>query len=122
MTPLESVLHSLQNRREFFDYMAEDWHYRTWGLSLYASMFKDRAYREILSLGWDAVPWILNRWSKAPKEPWFHALHKITGDSPDFGQDFRNNMEAVRQEWFLWADRLQIAWRDSSSLPLRVWM
>jgi len=113
MTHLDVYENEQNQRRAFFKVMADAWQAETQNWTLYAKKFKHACYREALAMGWDAVPWILNRWAANPSEPWFHALSKITGEAPDYhaGVDFKVNLEGSRQAWLGWADNLQIAWR-----------
>lgn len=90
----------------FYD-LARRWSQETMFSSSLADKTSSPAYREIVQMGWAAVPLILRELSEAP-DYWFAALREITGENPVPGEH-RGNLESMADDWLLWARKQGIS-------------
>lgn len=108
---LVEVLRDLRERRlpasrqietaeEKFERLANKWRKETSFQSSIHAIALHPAYQEIIGMGCDAVPLMLQALEHGP-EHWFWALRSITGVSPIKEAD-RGNMEAMAQAWVCW--------------------
>ncbi|AFY69548.1 hypothetical protein Pse7367_1254 [Thalassoporum mexicanum PCC 7367] len=81
-----------------FDALTSIWREETACFSSITKIIKHPAYQEIINIGAEAVPLILNDLEKEP-DHWFYALYKITGTNP-VSPD--SNFEQAAQEWLQW--------------------
>lgn len=61
------------------------------------------AYQQIIGMGKDAVPLILDELRREP-DHWFWALHAITGDDP-VPSNGRGKLEGMTRAWLDWGVR-----------------
>ena len=60
------------------------------------------AYREIIAMGKQAIPFILEEMAQKRSRPhWFQALHDITGMTPA-PEEVRGKVEEVAAAWLKW--------------------
>lgn len=92
---------SFSTAREKFDALAESWDDYNLGRSVLD--YHDFAMQQIIGMGRDAVPFLLERVEAGASE-WIYALKSITGreeDSPDIAGD----EESVVAAWVEWGKR-----------------
>jgi uncharacterized hydantoinase/oxoprolinase family protein len=70
-----------------------------------SDMFENKNYKEIIALGWDAVPHIINQLRKDP-DYLFVALKTITGVSP-IKQQHTGHLYEMADDWIKWYDSIQ---------------
>ena|ERR1051326_3987663 len=58
------------------------------------------AYRELVSMGWNAVPFLLRALKDKP-DYWFPVLREITGENPVAPED-RGDYEKMSESWRRW--------------------
>jgi hypothetical protein len=73
-----------------------------------AKMAAHPAYREIVSLGRDAVPLLLAELEREP-DHWFLALHEITGAEP-VPKESRGRLEEMAAAWLKWGRANGFSW------------
>lgn len=71
-------------------------------------ILENAAYQEIIKMGWEVVPLILDD-MKLNGGLWFEALVKITGECP-IPVEHAGNIDAMRGDWLKWGiDRCMVA-------------
>ena len=88
--------------RQRFTKLADQWEIETVFLSSSGQASKHPAYQEIIGMGKQAVPWILER-MQAERGPWDLALGDITGTNPVKRSDW-GNIAAVQASWLEWGE------------------
>ena len=83
-----------------FERLSNRWKEETEFLSSTTAMVAHPAYREIILLGEQVIPFLLKDLQKEPAH-WFEALQSITGENPVPG-DHRGNIPAMREDWLAW--------------------
>lgn len=83
-----------------FRSLADEWRTDTRFLAAPAAASEHPAYRAIVALGPDAVPYILADLAVAP-EAWFAALRELTGENP-VPPDDRGHPRAAAEHWLAW--------------------
>ena len=86
-----------------FHRLAAEWKDETAHLSSPEMIAAHRAYQEIIGMGKDAIPFILQDLQKSPSQ-WFWALRAIAGDSPIRPED-RGDVDAMTDAWLDWGRR-----------------
>jgi hypothetical protein len=99
--PAESV-------RERFQRLAAVWRAETSHLSSSTKMTEHPAYREIISMGEEVVPFLLADLAKAP-DHWFTALKAITGANPVDPAD-RGRIDKIANAWLQWGKQNGYQW------------
>ncbi|PJE03035.1 MAG: hypothetical protein CK427_06175 [Leptospira sp.] len=80
-----------------FDELKEKWLKDIMFTSNYSEIINHYAYRQIISLGFDAIPFIVSD-LKENNNHWFHALNKITGSNP-IKEESRGNALKMKKDW-----------------------
>ena len=83
-----------------FRLLAEKWKRETAIVSSVTKKIRHPAYREIIALGMDAVPFIIAELASRP-DHWFTALEEITGENPVSLADRKHVFQAV-DAWVQW--------------------
>lgn len=83
-----------------FARLADEWEHDIAGSSLIQDMVDHPKYREIIGLGRDAIPFILERLSTQGGF-WFGALHEISGEFAP-SEDDLGNREKMTAAWLRW--------------------
>lgn len=83
-----------------FAELAEVWRRETMAMSSATQMTSHPAYREIVGLGFHAVPLMLAELTKAP-EHWFAALRELTYEDPVPQKD-AGRMHLMSKHWIGW--------------------
>ncbi|MFN6526381.1 hypothetical protein [Nostoc sp. ChiSLP03a] len=86
--------------KDTFIKLANQWRSETKHMSLMSDMILHTAYQQIIGMGTDAVPLILEELSREP-EHWFWALRSITGDNPIKPED-RGRLKKMAEAWLDW--------------------
>ena len=88
---------------ETFQRLADQWEEETIYLSNFRQIAQHPAYREILEMGFGAVPLIFERLKEGGWR-WFSALRAITSADPVPPPD-RGNVPAMKKAWLEWGRR-----------------
>ena len=96
-----------QDVRTVFERLASDWEAETNAESSLARIFNNEKYLQIIGLGPQAVPYMLERFRLEP-ERWYGALRAVTRADPAAGDRSR---EAVVAAWDAWAATYAAGWR-----------
>lgn len=83
-----------------FGELANRWRRETAHLSLSSRMAKHPAYREIVNMGWVAVPLLLAE-LKRDADFWFAALREITGENPVPAKS-AGRLKEMARAWIKW--------------------
>lgn len=84
-----------------FNQLAEQWKYESKFIQSIDQKSKLNSYQQIIKMGKDAVPIILNDLKINGPNDWFYALSKITGENP-ITKDIEGNMIKMTQAWIDW--------------------
>jgi hypothetical protein len=98
--PKSTVLLRQAELKEIFIKLAHQWRSETKHMSLMSDIILHTAYQQIIGMGADAVPFILEELSKEP-EHWFWALRSITGVNPIKPED-RGRLKKMAEAWLDW--------------------
>lgn len=85
---------------ERFSRLAKEWKEATIFTSSVTRIATDPAYQQIIGMGADAVPLILEELARET-DHWFWALHAITGVDPTAAED-AGNVESMAASWLNW--------------------
>ena len=86
--------------KDTFMKLANQWRSETKHMSLMSDMILHTAYQQIIGMGTNAVPLILEELSREP-EHWFWALRSITGANPIKPED-RGRVRKMAEAWLDW--------------------
>lgn len=84
-----------------FENLADEWEQATDFESVVARKVMHPAYQRIIGMGHPAVPLILRRLKREPRQ-WFWALTSITGEDPAQGE---TTADGAAQAWLEWGRR-----------------
>jgi hypothetical protein len=59
------------------------------------------AYQRIIGMGRDALPFILEEFSKGELDDWFWAFYAITGENP-ITEEMAGDMDKMAEAWLQW--------------------
>jgi len=94
--------------RQEFTRLADQWRRERGATSLAKRLAEHPAYRQIVAMGDEAVPWILAELEREP-DHWFVALHEITGASP-VPEPSRGKLKEMAQAWIEWGRQHGYRW------------
>ena len=94
-TPVESSVVQLR-----FHELAKRWRKETSHLSLASRMAAHPAYKQIIAMGWTAVPFLLAELRRKP-DHWFIALEEITGENP-VPRESEGKVKKMADAWVKW--------------------
>lgn len=86
-----------------FRKLADEWSERTMHISSASDLINDTRYHQIIDLGWDVLPYLLDDLQKK-KRFWFPALAAITGVRP-FDPEDLSNPRRMTDAWVKWGRR-----------------
>lgn len=86
-----------------FQRLATEWKQETAHLSSSVMIAEHRAYKEIIEMGEDAIPFILRDLEESPSQ-WFWALRSIAKESPVRPEN-RGDVDAMTAAWLDWGRR-----------------
>lgn len=84
-----------------FNELAKQWRRETRHCSVLSQRYAHPAYRKILAMGQDAIPWILNELRDRP-DRWFSALADLT-EYDEIGSD--HTFDSAVEAWLEWGQR-----------------
>ena len=82
-----------------FRSLADQWHKETGRYSLMFKRAMHPAYQQIIGMGKDAIPLILDDLRERPTGHWFWALGAITGEDPTLGE---SDIDKAIEAWLKW--------------------
>lgn len=89
--------------KDKFERLASKFESETRNLSSPPQIMKHPAYQEIIDMGEEVVPLIIDRLKKRPWY-WFNALKKLTGVTNDpFPPYAQGNLQIMADAWAAWA-------------------
>jgi hypothetical protein len=91
------------NTEARFHELADEWSEKTMHISSVSDLINDARYQQIIDLGWDALPFLLDDLQKK-KRFWFPALAAITGVRP-FDPGDLSNPRRMTEAWVKWGRR-----------------
>jgi hypothetical protein len=86
-----------------FRRLADEWSRETMHISSASDLINNKRYQEIVSIGWDAVPYLLTDLQQN-KRFWFPALAAITGVRP-FDPIDASSPRRMTEAWVKWGRR-----------------
>jgi len=86
---------------EVFRELVDVWHRETWYKSSVSRRISHPAYLQIIGLGQQAIPWILQELQQQP-DYWFAALEAISRDSSPNASKSAESFSALRDAWLNW--------------------
>ncbi len=89
--------------RANFDRLARDWQNAVQYMSSLSQMVTHPAYQQIIGMGREAIPLLLERLSHEPNHC-FWALKSIAGEDP-VADGERGNLEAMSRAWLKWGSQ-----------------
>jgi hypothetical protein len=99
----------------WFRAWANQWRRDTAHLSSQSSRQRHPSYRQIVELGWTAVPLLIEELRDRP-DFWFSALREITGEDP-VQDHIRGNYDEMRDAWLSWAAARGVIAGDGRAIP-----
>jgi len=100
----QQVQDFLSTSKEDFDRLADEWERnRPQGVDL-ADMVMHSAYQQIIGIGPQAIPWLLDRLEERPGH-WFWALNSITRDESVVPEESHGNLNKMAEAWLNWGSR-----------------
>lgn len=103
--PITDELVSVQLECRFRQ-LADAWVADTWHVSSPTDLVSHPAYRQIIHLGWAAVPYMLQDLQRTGRF-WFPALHEITGLRP-FDPKYAGNTRRMTDAWVEWGKKKEL--------------
>ena len=100
---LRSEIDAARHKAELeqkFQRLYGQWEEETGGLSSPRKLIENWAYRQVIAMGWDAVPLIL-RELQAGRGYWYAALREITGEDPT-DETMRGRLWLTNEAWLKW--------------------
>lgn len=91
MSDLSKRFHSLKGK----------WEEETWHMSSTTNMMRNPSYKEIVAMGKDVVPLMLEDLVNSPAF-WFEALRELTGASPDKHLWYTGKIQEMADCWVDW--------------------
>ncbi|MEO8580995.1 MAG: hypothetical protein ABI425_00265 [Patescibacteria group bacterium] len=90
----------MSSTRERFNELVDEWKVDTLFESSVDAIINHEAYQEIITLGEQAIPWIIEE-LEVEIDHWFYALAKITGENPVPEEEW-GNMRKNQKTWVEW--------------------
>jgi hypothetical protein len=92
--------------KERFRKLADEWEKEVGNVSSLTAMARHQKYRQIVDLGWDVVPLMLDD-LRRNRGFWFPALNEITGIQP-FDLSDAGNSKRMIEAWVQWGKRKKL--------------
>lgn len=86
-----------------FDFYSGIWKTETMFSSNSSEITNNSAYRSIIGLGKDIIPFIIED-LKQSENHWFYALELLTGENP-IKSEHRGIINLMKSDWLNWAER-----------------
>jgi len=87
------------NLKKEFDYLVEQWRRETLASSIVSARYRNPTYRKIISMGVQAVPWVLSELRDRP-DRWFSALVELTGERKIVNET--DSFQSASEKWLKW--------------------
>jgi len=91
-----------QQLKEKFEYYRNLWITETMFSSNVSEITNNSAYRSIINLGYEVIPFILEDLKKSENH-WFYALERLTGHNP-ITPEHRGIVNLMKADWLNWAE------------------
>lgn len=98
-----SIPLAVLNTEARFRWLADEWSAKTMHISSVSDLMNDARYQQIIGLGWDVLPFMLDDLQKK-KRFWFPALAAITGVRPFDPADL-SSPRRMTEAWLNWGRR-----------------
>lgn len=85
-----------------FDILSATWKYDNDAVSSASKIALNSAYQEIIGMGKEAIPLILEEIQNNPGQ-WFWALASISGENPVKPEN-RGNIDKMTEDWLSWGE------------------
>ena len=95
--------------RAAFEQLADEWEQVTQFVSNIQPFLEHPAYRQIISMGPAAVPWLLARLDEGRPPHWFAALFELTGANP-VPPESRGRIREMTAAWQEWGRQQGYGW------------
>lgn len=92
-----------QKLKQRFDLYNSIWQNETMFSSSISEITNNAAYRSIIGLGEDVIPFIIQD-LKNNNSHWFYALEALTGQNP-IKSEHRGIVELMKADWLEWANK-----------------
>lgn len=92
-----------QQLRKKFDLYSGIWKTETMFSSNSSEITNNSAYRSIIGLGKDIIPFIIQD-LKQSENHWFYALELLTGENP-IKNEHRGIINLMKSDWLNWAEK-----------------
>ncbi len=92
-----------QQLKEKFEAYTSIWITETMFSSSVHEIINNSAYRSIVKLGKDVIPFIIEELKKEENH-WFYALEALTGQNP-IKQEHRGIIRLMKSDWIEWAEK-----------------
>ncbi len=89
--------------KEKFEYYTSVWTNETMFSSSIHEIINNSAYRSIVGLGKDVIPFIIDELKKEDNH-WFYALEALTGQNP-IKKEHRGFIKLMKSDWIEWAEK-----------------
>lgn len=87
------------NLKKEFDNLVEQWRMETLASSIVSSRYRNPSYRKIISMGIQAVPWVLSELRDRP-DRWCSALVDLTGERKIENES--DSFQSAAEKWLKW--------------------
>lgn len=104
--PLDVAIETMSDKRSRFEKLAREWVDGTEYFSSSHAMEQHPAFDEIVAMGKDAIPWVLDAYERGMEHGhWWLLLADLTGETPDIRPEDAGKMVEVRRAWLRWGGR-----------------
>jgi hypothetical protein len=93
----------LQKLKKQFELYSSIWKSETMFSSSSSEITNNSAYRSIIGLGTDIIPFIIED-LKESQDHWFYALELLTGENP-ISNEHRGIIHLMKSDWLNWAEK-----------------
>ena len=92
----------MEEKFKKFQELKDQWIKDTQHLSSHKA--DNQAHQAIVSMGTEAIPFIMADWKSNPKtiRHWFHALYEISGHVNPVPQIYRGKVPMMQKCWYKW--------------------
>lgn len=99
-------IYPLAPPQDRFERLAEKWEQESAHMASPIEMAMLPSYQQIIGIGWQAVPLILEKLQEKP-DHWFWALQAITGASP-VSEESQGVLDLMAESWIQWGKYYEI--------------
>lgn len=90
------------SKREKFYVLRDQWQEETKYMSSASQIVEHPAYKEIVKMGEEVVPWIIDDIRFNATTFWWHALRQILQDGPIVPEYGRGKLRLINELWLAW--------------------